>query len=69
MSTNLKDVKEMLQKFRENNLTLNPAKCFFGIDKHKFLGYVISAKEISMDPDKVQAMLDHASPQNRKDLE
>ena len=41
----------------------------FGIDKHKCLGYVISAKGVSMDPDKFQAMLDHASPQNRKELE
>ena len=29
MSTHLLDVREVLQKFRENNLTLNPAKCFF----------------------------------------
>ena len=69
MSTHLLDVREVLQKFRENNLTLNPAKCFFGIDKHKCLGYVISAEGVGMDPDKVQAMLDYPSPQNRKELE
>ena len=69
MSSHVQDVREALQKFRENNLTLNHAKCFFGIDKHKCLGYVISAKGVSMDPDKVQAMLHYASPQKRKGLE
>ena len=69
MSTNLHDVREVLRKFRENNLTLNPAKCVFGIDKHKCLGYVISAKGVIMHPDKVQVMSDCASPQNKKELE
>ena len=69
MSTHLLDVREVLQKFGENNLALNPAQWYFGIDKHKCLRYVISAKGVSMDSDKVQAMLDNASPQNRKELE
>ena len=68
MSTHLPDVREVLQKLRKNNLTLNPAKCFCGIDKHKCLGCVISAKGASMNPDIGQAMLDYPSPQNRKEL-
>lgn len=36
---------------------LNPNKCAFGIKSGKLLGYIVSAKGIEVDPEKVHAIV------------
>ena len=52
---NLRKLFERLRKFQ---LKLNPTKCTFGATSKKLLGFIISKKEIEIDPDKVQAIQD-----------
>lgn len=47
------DLRETLQTLRATNMKLNPQKCTFGVKSGKFLGYMISARGIDANPEKV----------------
>lgn len=44
-------------------LSLNPAKCFFGLEYGVLLGHVVSAKGIATDSSKVEVIVDLPHPQ------
>lgn len=48
-----------LRKFK---LRLNPNKCTFGVRSSKLLEFIVSQKEIEVDPDKVKAIQNMPSP-------
>ena len=50
---NLKAVLDAIQKA---GLQLKPSKCFFGHKQVKYLGFIISGKGLTPDPDKVKAI-------------
>jgi hypothetical protein len=58
----------LLQRLRENGLYAKLEKCTFDCKKMEFLGYVISAKGISMDPAKVKAVLEWQTPRLLRDV-
>jgi len=39
-------------------MKLNPKKCVFRVRMGKFLGFMISSREIDANPDKIQAIFD-----------
>ena len=43
---------------------LKPKKCAFDIKSGKLLGYIVSAKGIEVDPEKVQAIVSMQPPKN-----
>ncbi len=47
---------------------LNPKKCAFGVTSRKLLGYIISAKGIEVDLEKVQAIMDMPPPKTISQL-
>ena len=51
-------VQKVLQRLREYGLYAKLEKCSFDQSQVEFLGYVVSQKGISMDPSKVQTILD-----------
>lgn len=58
----------VLEKLRKANLTINLDKCEFFRSKLKYLGYVVDSNGLRTDPDKVEAILNYATPTNRKEL-
>ena len=52
----------VLQHLREHQLYAKFSKCDFWLKEVPFLGHVISAKVISVDPSKVQDVLDWEAP-------
>jgi len=42
---------------RENNMHLNPEKCFFVVEGDKFLGFMIIQREIEVNPNKCEVIL------------
>ena len=62
------DLKEVFGIFRENGMKLNPNKCAFRIKAGKFLGFMVSEKEIEANPKKVQAILDMQPPKSIKEV-
>ena len=49
-------------------MKLNPSKCAFGVSLGKFLGFMVSYREIEANPDKIQAILDMKPPQSIKEV-
>jgi hypothetical protein len=62
-------VKLVLQKLREKGLYAKAEKCAFHQPKVEFLGYIISSEGLMMDPKKVQAVTDWASPKTVRDVQ
>jgi hypothetical protein len=52
----LQHAKLVFQALCENKLALKRAKCSFGAEKVAYLGHVISAEGVAMDPSKVEAV-------------
>jgi hypothetical protein len=65
-SKNLEDharhIHIILQRLREHHLYAKFSKCEFWLDTVKFLGHTISGDGISVDPSKVQEVMDWKSP-------
>src|SRR3954470_24134399 len=53
---------------RSHQLKMNPAKSFLGVSSGKFLGFVVTSKEIHLDPEKISAIRDMEPPQSLKEL-
>jgi len=63
------DLREILQHVREYNMPLNPAKCTFGVQAGKFLGFLLTRRGIKANPDKCQAIINMRSPANIKEVQ
>lgn len=62
-------VKQVLQQLHKNQLYAKLEKCEFEVTQVAFLGYIISPRGFSMEPKKVQAILDWALPNNLKAIQ
>nr|GFA42972.1 hypothetical protein [Tanacetum cinerariifolium] len=62
------DVEETLGKLQRVNVKIDLAKCSFGMEEGKFLGYVVAKEGIRSDPEKVQAILRNSTPRNTDQL-
>ena len=54
----------MLERLTNAGVTLNIDKCTFRVPKIKFLGNVVSADGIEVDPEKVAAVVNLPAPKN-----
>lgn len=50
-------------------MKLNPAKCAFGVSSGKFLGFMVTQREIEINPDQVKAIANTLGPTNKKELQ
>ncbi|KAL5773512.1 hypothetical protein ACOSQ2_013436 [Xanthoceras sorbifolium] len=57
-------LKIVLQTLREDQLYAKLSKCQFWLDKVAFLGHVVSAEGVSVDPQKIKAILNWKQPTN-----
>ena len=51
------------------NIKLNPNKCVFGVTAGKFLRFMLSQRGIEVNPEKIQAILELASPKTVKEVQ
>ncbi|KAI5448775.1 hypothetical protein NCC49_006605 [Naganishia albida] len=64
----VQDVKAILSKLRANRLWAKLEKCEFFKHTVEFLGYVISPEGTSMDPGKIQAVVEWPVPKTVRDV-
>jgi hypothetical protein len=55
----LKDIFDNLRKYK---MKLNPKKCVFGVSSGKLLSYMVSARGINANPEKVETIEQLQSP-------
>ena len=68
MEQHAHDVATVLTKLRQPKLYAKLSKCEFGKPRVEFLGHFVSHEGISMDPAKVQAIVDWKPPATLTDL-
>jgi hypothetical protein len=61
-------VRQVLQRLRDYGLYAKLKKCSFDCTKVEFLGYVVFVEGVSMDPTKVQTILDWKTPRSVWDI-
>ena len=62
-------VKRILEKLRQHQLSLKAEKCYFDKEEIDFLGLIITEKGIRMDPNKVKAVTTWPMPTTKRELQ
>ncbi|XP_014523638.1 uncharacterized protein LOC106779933 [Vigna radiata var. radiata] len=65
----LRDLEEVFRQVRRYGMRLNPAKCTFGVAAGKFLGFMLTSREIEANPDKCRAVLEMQTPRTVKEVQ
>src|SRR4051812_37879744 len=63
-NTLLDDLRETFTALNKYRIKLNPKKCAFGVPAGKLLGYMVFARGIKANPEKVQAIARMQEPTN-----
>ena len=65
----IKHVREVFRRLRLNELYARPDKCFFSKDTVEYLGFILTKDGLTMDPRKVQVIMDWPEPRKVKDVQ
>ncbi|GKV33305.1 hypothetical protein SLEP1_g41831 [Rubroshorea leprosula] len=65
----LTDLGETFNNLRQNRMRLNLAKCIFGVESGKFLGFMVSRRGIEVNPEKIRAIAEMELPKSVKDIQ
>lgn len=64
----IKILREFFLALRSKQLCITPHKCVLGVKEIQFVGYLISAAGVSVDPSRITAVLRLARPQTKTQL-
>ena len=67
--THLDDLRETFSTLKQYQMKLNPSKCVFDVASGKFLGFMVFQRGIEANSEKVQAIIDMASPKTIKEVQ
>ena len=65
----LKDLKKILQRLKDNNLMLQPLKCFFCKPKFEILRFIMMKEGLQPNPKKVKSIKNYPLPSTSKEVE
>jgi hypothetical protein len=65
----ISDLKETFDNFNRYKLKLNLTKCSFGVSAGQLLGFLVSARGIEENPEKIQAILTMGKPAKLHDIQ
>ncbi|KAK1641527.1 hypothetical protein QYE76_059332 [Lolium multiflorum] len=68
-STLIEDLKETFDNLDKFCLKLNPTKCSFGVPAGELLGFLVSARGIEANPEKIQAIVTMRKPTKLKEIQ
>ena len=68
-SAHMASIEDVLQTLVKNNLSANPSKCQWGYSDLPFLGFLIGASGIRMNPKKIKIIEKLSPPKNKKGLQ
>ena len=66
--THVKDLEIVLQTLLEHQFFANLKKCCFGQRQVEYLGYIFFGQGVTVDPSKIQCMLEWPLPKTIKEL-
>jgi hypothetical protein len=62
------DLEETFDNLKRYRWMMNPSKCIFGVPSNILLGYIVSARGIEPNPDKVSTITKMKRPTCVKDI-
>ena len=62
-------LKNIFERCRKFEISLNPKKCYFALLEGKLLGFIVSKKGIHIDPDRIQEIENIPLPHNKKTMQ
>jgi hypothetical protein len=65
----ISDLVETFDNLNKYKLKLNPTKCSFGVSVGQLLGFLVSARGIEANPEKIQAILTMGKPTKLHDIQ
>jgi hypothetical protein len=65
----ISDLQETFDNLNRYKLKLNPTKCSFGMSAGQLLGFLVSARGIEENPEKIQAILTMGKPAKLHDIQ
>ncbi|GKV01946.1 hypothetical protein SLEP1_g14452 [Rubroshorea leprosula] len=65
----LTDLAKTFDNLIKHNMRLNLAKCVFGVESEKFLGFMVSRRGIEVNPEKIKAIEKMKPPKSVKDVQ
>jgi dsDNA-binding SOS-regulon protein len=65
----ISDLAETFDNLNRYKLKLNPTKCSFGVYAGQLLGFLVSARGIKANPEKIQAILTMGKPTKLHDVQ
>jgi hypothetical protein len=68
-SSLIDDLKETFDNLDKFCLKLNPTKCSFGVPAGELMGYLVSARGIEANPEKIQAIVRTRKPTKLKEIQ
>jgi len=68
MQQHIEDLVEVFYTLNKYYMRINPKKCVFGVDGGKFLGFMLTNREIEANPQKCQVIVGMQSPQTLKEV-
>ena len=63
------DLGNIFGILKRHKLSLNASKCSFGVGSGKFLGYMVTYREIEVKPDQIKAINNFQPPWNPKEVQ
>ena len=68
VSEHVGDLGNIFEILRKHKLCLNASKCSFGMGSGKFLGYMVTHREIEVNPDQIKVINSLQPPRNLKEV-
>jgi hypothetical protein len=65
----ISDLAETIDNLNRYKLKLNPTKCSFRVSAWQLLGFLVSARGIEANPEKIQAILTMGKPTKLHDVQ
>jgi ribonuclease HI len=62
-------LRKVLMRCRKFGISLNPSKSIFGVTEGKLLGHIVSDSGISIDPERIVAILNLPAPTSKKEVQ
>lgn len=64
----LGNLRTVFERFKAFNITLNPAKCRFGLTEVEYVGHVINQEGLRFTKEKIDSVIHFPCPQTHKDM-
>ena len=62
------DLEETFGTLWKYNMKLNLSKCIFAVQSRKFLGFMVSQRDIKVNSKKIKAIIEMSPPTNVKEV-